>query len=632
MFSNLFFRCSFFVLVSSTTLNATEFDVPALQKRIYSTIDSVTPAVVSISVGRRSTVSAFSGVIVSKKGHVLSAGHAVRPGSKYRVLLPDGRRLDARGIGSNSIADCALIQITADFDELPYAQMGESKSLVKNQPCLSISYPGGQRAELDPVVRFGHLVRDGGGTRMLQSTALMEPGDSGGPLFDLDGRVIGIHSRITEGMEQNFEAPIDTFTKFWNELNREKSFTQSGPSVPKLGLRGIEGDAETGVSVESVVADSLAEEHGIKPDDVIESVHGIETTSMNALRKAMAAVRDDDAKEFTMQILREEEPIELKIPFEYVDDTAPEIALPVYDDREFPKPTGIEELANLPKEFSELESELDDACVDISSTRTEGGKELSIIGTRIKGTRFIISKSSMVGDNPTVNDKELEVVERDEENDLVLLETSAENADGVDIGQQADVALKTGSFLITPDSNGAGMVSVVSTKPFTSPKQRRPGFLGVRPADHKDNGGAVLEMVNRGGAAKRAGLKAGDIVTKLNDTVITDQSDMRKFLGEVKPGATVVATIMRDEEELEKTIELGEFKTNHSADRVAKSARRDGFSKVILHDADLKPADCGSPVFDLKGNFIGLNIARNSRVRSYLIPRKLVKELVETAN
>ena len=225
MFSNLCFRCICFVLVSSTTLSANDFDVAALQKKIYSTIESVSPAVVSISSANRPEVGLFSGVIVSKEGHVLSAGHAVQPGRDYQVLLPDGRRFDARGKGSNSVADCALLQITSDFDDLPYAQMGESKSLVQNQPCLSISYPGGQKARLAPVVRFGRLARDGGGTRMLQSTALMEPGDSGGPLFDLDGRVIGIHSRITDDMEQNFEVQIDTFKKFWNELNREKRFT-----------------------------------------------------------------------------------------------------------------------------------------------------------------------------------------------------------------------------------------------------------------------------------------------------------------------------------------------------------------------------------------------------------------------
>ena len=628
MFGNLCLNCICFVLVTSTTLSATEIDVPALQKKIYSTIEDVTPAVVSISLRGRPQLGGFSGVIVSKDGHVLSAGHAVRPGGKYEVLLPDGRSFNAVGKGSNGVADCALLQITSDFEDLPYAQMGESKSLVKNQPCLSISYPSGQRAKLAPVVRFGHLVRDGGGTKMLQSTALMEPGDSGGPLFDLDGRVIGIHSRITEGMEQNFEVPIDTFKKFWNELNREKRFTHSGPSTPTLGFPG--SDAKTGVTVGRIQPDSLAEKHGIKAGDVIESVYGVETTSMRALRKAMVAARDDEAKEIIVKILREEEQIELKIPFEVVDDSAPEVKLPEYEDKEFPKPTGMEQLAKLPEEFSDLESELDDACVDISSTRTEGDKELSIIGTRIKSTQFIISKNSMVGDKPTVGETELEVVSRDEENDLVLLKTPDKNAAGVDINLQDDAAPKTGSFLITPDSDGAGLVSVVSSKSFASKKNKRAGFLGVRPADYKDKGGAVLEMVVNGGAAKRAGLKVGDIVTKLNDTEITDQAEMREFLTKVTPGATVVATITRDDEEMEKTIELGEFTSGHSADRVAKSARRDGFTKVILHDADLKPADCGSPVFDLKGNFVGLNIARNSRVRSYMIPRTIVKKLVET--
>ena len=173
------------------------YTFPVLQKKIYSTIDDVTPAVVSISLRGRRQLGGFSGVIVSKDGHVLSAGHAVRPGGKYEVLLPDGRSFNAVGKGSNGVADCALLQITSDFEDLPYAQMGESKSLVKNQPCLSISYPSGQRARLAPVVRFGHLVRDGGGTKILQSTALMEPSDSGRPLFDLNGRVVGIHSRTS---------------------------------------------------------------------------------------------------------------------------------------------------------------------------------------------------------------------------------------------------------------------------------------------------------------------------------------------------------------------------------------------------------------------------------------------------
>lgn len=69
--------------------------------------------------------------------------------------------------------------------------------------------------------------------------------------------------------------------------------------------------------------------------------------------------------------------------------------------------------------------------------------------------------------------------------------------------------------------------------------------------------------------------------------------------------------------------------SDHAADQVHKSGRCDGFGKVIPRDADLKPAICGGPLFDMDGNFVGLNIARNSRVRSYAIPPAIVRKLVE---
>ena len=307
--------------------------------------------------------------------------------------------------------------------------------------------------------------------------------------------------------------------------------------------------------------------------------------------------------------------------------------LPVYGDKEYSKPTGIEQLADLPAEFSELESKLDDACVEISSKLSDGEK-LSIVGTRIKGTSFIVSKSSMVAGKPMIklddSTAKLEVVKRDPENDLVLLKSEALNTAGIDISNPSTAIPGIGSFLITPDSDGAGLVSIVSTKTFTSRKQQSRGFLGVMPADYEDRGGAILRQVIEGGAAERAGLKVGDIVTKLNEARITSHMEMRSFLGSADPNATVIATITRDEEELEKTIRLGAApsRSNHAADKMSKSGRRDGFSKVIPHDADLQPTECGSPIFDLDGNFVGLNIARNSRVRSYAIPSSIVKKLI----
>ena len=120
-------------------------------------------------------------------------------------------------------------------------------------------------------------------------------------------------------------------------------------------------------------------------------------------------------------------------------------------------------------------------------------------------------------------------------------------------------------------------------------------------------------------------------MTKLNDQKIRTQMELRQFLGTVDPNDTIIAVIMRGEEELKKTIRLGAFPSlsGHAADNMEKSGRRDGFRQVISHDADIQPSNCGGPLFDLSGHFLGVNIARNSRVRSYAITPIVVKNFVE---
>jgi serine protease Do len=160
------------------------------------------------------------------------------------------------------------------------------------------------------------------------------------------------------------------------------------------------------------------------------------------------------------------------------------------------------------------------------------------------------------------------------------------------------------------------------------------GFLGVVPATFGKREGAVLNEVRLDGAAKKAGLMVGDVVTKMNDTTIKTDRDMRSFLTKLDPKVTIIAKVLREGEEIEKAITLGAYpsNSNHAADRMDKSGRRDGFSTVILHDATLKPEKCGGPVFDLAGNFIGMNIARNSRVRSYALPITVIKQFVDDQN
>ncbi len=251
----------------------------------------------------------------------------------------------------------------------------------------------------------------------------------------------------------------------------------------------------------------------------------------------------------------------------------------------------------------------------------------------IANTRDLITKNSMVGAKPTtvVDGKtiELTIVARDKENDLVLLRSPTIHKRGVQLIDQKTVEPTVGQFLISPDPEGLGTISIWSSSAFESPKRTSRGFLGVIPAD-SDDGGALLNEVFDG-AARKAGLKIGDVIKKMNDIPISTSTDLRRFLSERDPSQAVTAIILRDGEQLEKNIVLGTAppRTGHTADLMEKSVRRDGFERVFAHDAVLKPDECGGPLYDLQGNFVGLNIARHSRVRSFAIPADKIRQFAE---
>ncbi len=611
-----------------------DFDLPSLQQDVLATIDRVRPAVVNIS-GRG---SGFSGVIVSAEGHVLSAGHAVSPGARYRLTLPDGRQLRGIGKGSNPRADAALILINDPPADLPYVSMGDSASLVTNQPCFGLSYPGGPKASNEPVARFGRVVRSRSSRGMLQSSVLMEPGDSGGPLFDLNGCVIGIHSRIGRSMDRNYEVPVDLFRQYWNELNRERTFIESGVPIPQLGVR-FERPApdqnERKLSVASVIDEGLASKAAIQPNDILLELYGRALQSVPDLQETLIAARDEGAESISATVQRGDDTLEITIPFDVERDAAPEVALPENDRPNVPAPSGVPELQGLAAQVADLEDQLDDTCVTIRSHFGDDSRTIS--GTCIQDDFWILSKSSAVGAHPVIDggdgeSVELVIIARDAEHDLVLLKAPAKNANGI-MMQTPTPELPMGTFVLTPDDEGSGMVSVVGSSIFSSPKQESRGFLGVMPSTFGENEGARLEQVNEAGAAERAGLLVGDIITKLNDTVIRSQNELRGFLAELDPGAVITATLRRDAEELTKTVTLDAVPqtSNHAADQMEKSRRRDGFPGVFPHDADLSPDDCGGPLFDLEGRFLGMNIARHSRTRSFALPASLVMEFLTQA-
>jgi serine protease Do len=294
------------------------------------------------------------------------------------------------------------------------------------------------------------------------------------------------------------------------------------------------------------------------------------------------------------------------------------------------RPEIIPQLAELPQQFAVLESGLDDACCLISSR--QGGETLKVVGTHIANSSLVVSKSSMVGSAPqVVVDDQIQtaqILARDDAQDLVLLKLSSHRAAGVNLDISENQP-RLGQLLLTPDPNGPGFTSVVGSTTFSSQRQASKGYLGVVLTDFQPEG-VVLETVDEG-AAQRAGLRAGDVILKMNDVPISNQPTIKRFLASVNPKTIIKAKVRRETTEFDAEIllEAPPNNSDHAADMMEKSLRRDGFDTVFSHDAALHPDTCGGPVFTLTGKFAGINVARHSRVRAFTIPPDRVKQFVD---
>ncbi|EHQ28073.1 S1C family serine protease [Mucilaginibacter paludis] len=211
-----------------------QFSGRQLEQTVFKAIAKAYPASVRIwgfdTVSKQQMSAQFSGVVVTQEGYILTAAHVTIPGKTYQVTFPDGRKCIAVALGKieyaddKTIPDVALMKIITKGN-WPHAEMGISSTLKEYEPCLSIAYPESLN-QARPTVRFGWVTRATNQRGFVQSTCKMEPGDSGGPLFDELGRVIALHSAIEVPEDLNYEIPVDLYKKYWTALNKPQIYTR----------------------------------------------------------------------------------------------------------------------------------------------------------------------------------------------------------------------------------------------------------------------------------------------------------------------------------------------------------------------------------------------------------------------
>lgn len=254
-------------------------DLRQLSGKLVKMAEKAAPATVSLMGGH----GAGSGVVVSSDGLILSAAHVVSAlGDEVTVLFPDGKRAKAKPLGADFDRDAAMLKIT-DPGEYPHVEIADEAPLQINQWCVALGHPGGFDPMRTPPLRLGRVLLN---SQFLITDCAVVGGDSGGPLFDAAGRVVGIHSNIGLTLSQNRHVPIAVFHDQWDDMiagkRHGKRFDTKAkapqlaavdPDSPVLGVQlGSEDDSP--VTVTGVMDDSPAAKAGLKAGDVITKLNG----------------------------------------------------------------------------------------------------------------------------------------------------------------------------------------------------------------------------------------------------------------------------------------------------------------------------------------------------------------------
>ena len=245
-------------------------DLRLLQEQMQEVSSEVLP----VTVGLRLGPVEGSGVIVNKEGYILTAAHVIgSPRQDVTVILPDGREVQGETLGMSRGLDAGLARILdppPDENGWPHAAVGSSDRVTTGQWVVATGHPGGYQGDRGPVVRMGRVLSRNESIIVTDCTLI--GGDSGGPLFDMTGKVIGVHSRIGSPLTANLHVPVSGYRDAWERMVRGDAWGHLPGFEPFIGVQGEKGASVARLAY--VYPDSPAEDAGIRVGDVITAFDG----------------------------------------------------------------------------------------------------------------------------------------------------------------------------------------------------------------------------------------------------------------------------------------------------------------------------------------------------------------------
>jgi S1-C subfamily serine protease len=314
----------------------------AYSQSVTSAVERISPSVVHIEVhqalpersaGRtrsgepRERQGGGSGFIFTPDGLILTNSHVVHDASRIAITTADGRRMRASMIGEDLASDLAVIRIDEPHFEEPHlaaAELGDSQKLKAGQIAIAIGAPYGFQSTVTAgvVSALGRSLRSYSGRLIddvIQTDAALNPGNSGGPLVDSAGRVIGVNTAtILPAQGICFAIGINTAKFVASRLLRDGRIRRgyigvSAQTVPihRRVVRFYDLPNETGAMVLSVEENSPAKRAGLREGDIIVALEGQAVAGVDDLHRLLTDVRVGVSRGIT--VLRYTEKLELRI-------------------------------------------------------------------------------------------------------------------------------------------------------------------------------------------------------------------------------------------------------------------------------------------------------------------------------
>lgn len=566
---------------------ATALAIPALHSQAFAKADpqveaavaAVYPALVRIHVvseegggGRmQKGRSSGSGTIISPDGYILTNHHVAGRATRITVRLADRQELRATLVGTDPLADLAVLKIDRkDLRNpdapLPVAKFGDSTALEVGDAVLAMGSPAGlSQSVTQGIVANTEMISPGGSMRLdgeavgelvrwIGHDAIIFPGNSGGPLVNLKGEIIGVNEvgigSLGGAIPSNVAQRVSEELIAKGRVDRSWIGLEAQPLLKSIS-------AAAGILVGGVIAGSPAEKAGVKAGDLVTSCNGAEIIASRAA---------EDIPVFNRLVL--EAPVGSELTLTGVRDGQPQVWKMATVRREPAEPREKEFLAwgVTARDLTELNAKEmlrdDNKAVLVQSSRPGGAASaakpsispgdliLAVAGKPIANLADLVTVTHDVTEGKTEPEPVLVSYEHDGRSYLTVVKIGPEpETDRPGLAKKAWVGIDT--QVISSDLAGALGI---------------PGSKGVR-----------ITQLHPGSSAEKSGLKVGDLILKLDGKVIPasrpEESEVfRSLIRQFKIGKEAVLSVRRGTEELEIKVPL--------------DASPEGTSELASHDCE----------------------------------------------